>query len=366
MKTQPIPGRVALALTLLCGLNSQLSTCFAQGSLTPPGAPAPTMKTLQQIEPRTPILSLPLTITQPGSYYLTGSFDLGSGQDGIVISAQNVTVDLNGFTIRSFDSTNGSVGIRIDNPLFGSFDNITILNGHIVGSVTYSGGIYSGSGFGYGIYSPGNSDNGSARNSRNVRVISVTVSGCRYDGIHIGNVDNLTFDDGSRNVISTAVESCTVSTVGGNGIYANTVSRCTAYQCGLNGIYASTASECYGDTTGSYSGISADTANNCYGRGVSGAGVAANTADNCFGIMFSSSSGGAARSSLDGRAPAFRELLEPAQQHFVCAVGIRLLHLAGRVGGSMRLSSARLTPQLFHPPEDPRQRSMQMPVVVEP
>ena len=44
------------ALALLSTLNSQLSTCLAQGSLTPPGAPAPTMKSLAQIEPRTDFL----------------------------------------------------------------------------------------------------------------------------------------------------------------------------------------------------------------------------------------------------------------------------------------------------------------------
>ena len=32
---------------------------MGQGSLTPPGAPGETMKTLAQVEPRTPISSLP-------------------------------------------------------------------------------------------------------------------------------------------------------------------------------------------------------------------------------------------------------------------------------------------------------------------
>ena len=41
---------IAPALLALSTLNVQLSTCFAQGSLTPPGAPAPTMLTLSLAE----------------------------------------------------------------------------------------------------------------------------------------------------------------------------------------------------------------------------------------------------------------------------------------------------------------------------
>src|SRR5438128_1786300 len=132
-----------VALIILSTLNPQLSAVFAQGSLTPPGAPAPAMKTLAQIEPRTPISSLPYFIGQSGSYYLTDNFSVGAGQDyGIFISANNVTIDLNGFTIRSFDPTNGNVGIRIDTSQFAEFHDIAILNGHIVGNVVLSGGIY--------------------------------------------------------------------------------------------------------------------------------------------------------------------------------------------------------------------------------
>ena len=50
-----------------------------------------------QDEVRTPISSLPYTISQPGSYYLTGNLDGSSG--GIDIIVDNVTLDLMGFTI---------------------------------------------------------------------------------------------------------------------------------------------------------------------------------------------------------------------------------------------------------------------------
>ena len=46
---------------------------MGQGSLTPPGAPGETMKSLEQVEPRTPISSLPYTISESGSYYVVSS-----------------------------------------------------------------------------------------------------------------------------------------------------------------------------------------------------------------------------------------------------------------------------------------------------
>src|SRR5208337_66021 len=84
-----------------------LRSAFGQGSLTPPpGAPAPTMKSLDQIEARTPI-STPYTITQPGSYYLTTNLNLTEG-DAINIETDGVTLDLNGFTISSTSTTFGT------------------------------------------------------------------------------------------------------------------------------------------------------------------------------------------------------------------------------------------------------------------
>ena len=111
----------------------------AQGPLTPPGAPAPTMKTLDQVEPRIPLVigatgvttstTALMRITQPGSYYLTGELQGTTGKLGIEIDASHVTVDLSGYRLIG---NGGTRGIRV----LGDPDehrHIVIRNGHLSG-----------------------------------------------------------------------------------------------------------------------------------------------------------------------------------------------------------------------------------------
>src|SRR5690242_12742968 len=108
MKTKSPLKHILTVLLAFLTFNVQISTAFAQGTLTPPGAPSPTMKTLDQVQPRTPISSLPFFIGAPGSYYLTTNLTGGSGTNGITISGGSVTLDLNGFTLSGVaGSTNG-------------------------------------------------------------------------------------------------------------------------------------------------------------------------------------------------------------------------------------------------------------------
>jgi hypothetical protein len=104
---------------------------FGQGALTPPGAPSPTMKSLAQIEPRTPISSLPFTISNSGSYYLTGTVTGVSGTNGITVVANNVTVDLNGFSL--LGAVGSLDGINIGGGSHIGCTNITLANGSISG-----------------------------------------------------------------------------------------------------------------------------------------------------------------------------------------------------------------------------------------
>jgi hypothetical protein len=113
MKVSRIKYSLAAAL-LLSTFDPQLSTIFAQGSLTPPGAPAPVMKSLDQIQPRTPIFSAPFIITNSGSYYLTTNLTVSSG-DAIDINVSGVTLDLNGFTISSTAPSATGYAIQLNN-----------------------------------------------------------------------------------------------------------------------------------------------------------------------------------------------------------------------------------------------------------
>jgi hypothetical protein len=95
------------------------------GDLDPAEGPAPTMKTLEVIEARTPIRAadLPLTISQPGSYYLAE--DIATSGAGIIIDSDHVTIDLNGFALSA--ELGDCIGINWVK------DNVTVKNGFVVG-----------------------------------------------------------------------------------------------------------------------------------------------------------------------------------------------------------------------------------------
>ena len=266
----------ALFLLLFFSAFSFPLSAFAQGSLAPPpGAPTPTMKSLDQIEPRTPISSLPFTISAPGSYYLTSNLSVTSG-DAITINASGVTLDLNGFTISSSSNTATGMGINLIRPN----RDITILNGHIEGSVTYSGTFTSGPGFQNGI-----GFSGATIQLQNVRVSGVSVSGVNSNGI-VPSGD------------STVIDHCEVRTVGLTGISGNSVTECVVNISGGTGISAVVVANSRAVVVGSATAISATTANNCLGDSDTGTGIVAQNATNCWGR---SSASGTTATGLDAQ-----------------------------------------------------------------
>jgi len=135
----PMKNSTRLALLALF-LLQPAPFILAQGSLTPPGAPAPTMKTLDQVEPRIPITTLPTIISTGGSYYLTKSFaqNFVAPQDAIIILADNVTVDFCGYTIQQTGTAPAIAGVRISPFTFGfSLRNAVLRNGTIAGFATF-------------------------------------------------------------------------------------------------------------------------------------------------------------------------------------------------------------------------------------
>ena len=58
---------------------------------------------------RTPIPSLPFRISKSGSYFLARSLVGAQGTDGITVDADNVTLDLNGFTLRGMAGSGNAI-----------------------------------------------------------------------------------------------------------------------------------------------------------------------------------------------------------------------------------------------------------------
>lgn len=103
----------------------------AQGPLAPTSGPAPMMKSVDELEPRTPIdaINTPgdanstFRITQPGQYYLTAPLTGEIFKRGISIAASDVTIDLMGFPVLGISGA--TTGIATEGP----FSRITIRNG---------------------------------------------------------------------------------------------------------------------------------------------------------------------------------------------------------------------------------------------
>jgi hypothetical protein len=247
MKTR----KTKLALVLFITLSQIV---WGQGSLTPSGGPAASMKSLGEIdqsisnvlisvkraEPRTPLIagesgvsidaSGSISINSSGSYYLTENLTVSFG-NGITINSDEVTLDLNGFTIRSTSTSTTGAGIYING------SSISIFNGHIKSGTSYdssaSGDQYTGTGFSHGIYA-------STYAKDKIRIKDMTVSGCDLHGIYLYA--------GS----SCIVESCVVQIVGRTGIYAGIINNCSSTTCGGSAIIGITISNCKGESNGGY------------------------------------------------------------------------------------------------------------------
>ena len=202
-------------------LCPHLSTCFAQGSLTPPGAPAPTMKTLAQVEPRTPIdvthtpgdADSLFKITQPGSYYLTTNVTGVNAKYGVEIAASGVTLDLNGFDL---------VGVA------GSLDGVVVTPLNLINVSVRNGSVRSWGGSGINLLDAATSA---------ANVADIVASQNVVNGIRMGFGGTITrctaynnTGAGIAGAAGTVITECVANTSGSHGITTGsgcTISRCT-------------------------------------------------------------------------------------------------------------------------------------------
>jgi hypothetical protein len=246
---------------------------LAQGTLDPSGAPAPAMKSLDQLEPRIPIGKVggstgQIVIDHPGSYVLMGDLTATGGAP-IILMSGDVTVDLNGFTVTAPDLSSGITGMVTDG-------DIVIRNGRIVGTTSYDGKAFTTRGSNCGI--------SFAPFAGTCTISDITVRGMQSAGVYVPS-----YPQQSQR---TTVRRCTVSVCAGEGIVASTIADSTAETCGSTALSALVVTNSIGICVGTGSGIRAYTVTNSYGQSQSAFGIDADnnnaphlgTATNCRGV----------------------------------------------------------------------------------
>lgn len=233
-------GVIVLALALL-GRGS------LGGDLNPPaGAIQPTDRVVLNAQ----VITLPHTINRPGSYVLTSNFLAPGAVDGFTIDANNVTLDLNGFSVMGVPGSGNGIlviggrrNVVIKNGQVSGWGGVGVVNNanetrleHLVSSDNGGVGIAGGAG-GAIRWCPsvGNGGTGIVT-SVNSLVESCVAQGNTGDGIEsprngvvrhcVSRFNSLT---GIRATESTIVEGCGVSSNGDDGVQA--LDGCVVVNC---------------------------------------------------------------------------------------------------------------------------------------
>jgi len=216
---------------------------------------------IEETEPRIPISSLPYTIDTSGSYYLTS--DLTSEADGIIVNADNVTIDLMGFSLIGTGSGT-TYGIYMDGR-----SNVEIRNGTVRDFGSH--GIYEASsdGKGHRVIGIRATYNGSSVHGNAIYLLGMnhlvknctaSYSGYSGRGIWVGsgcsvvgnishNNEGINIQTGNRNTVTNNV--CYISNargistghgclISGNYVYSNKHQGILAEGGGLSTITGNT------------------------------------------------------------------------------------------------------------------------------
>lgn len=219
---------VSIVLLLVVGAAVALETArsAAVAQVTPPTTTDP--------DRRVPIGSLPVTIRRSGSYVLERALT-SSGGDGIVVDADDVTLDLGGFALDG--NATGTNGVRV--------------NGSHFGVVVRNGSVHDWTGFGVDLQGveggraeqleflhdgtsavPGSA--GGMRVGTGFEVRDCTLTSNNQVGLHVGyacHVEqcrvNESVDVGIRVLgIATTIRDCVVWRAGSDGILLDSASNC--------------------------------------------------------------------------------------------------------------------------------------------
>lgn len=131
-----LPDRVANVIAGPCivvAVAAALASPLRAGPLAPPSGP---IVSTAGPEPRTSLspINTPgdatcvFRIDTPGSYYLTANIVATGGKNGVIVVADNVTLDLNGFTIEQGDALGFPIGVSTNNT---SRRGLVVRNGSI-------------------------------------------------------------------------------------------------------------------------------------------------------------------------------------------------------------------------------------------
>ncbi len=231
------------------------------GPIDPPTGPvSSTMKTLDEIEPRVDIATLAgdgealHVIDAPGSYYLTGSIVGVSGKSGIRVTSDDVTIDLNGFTLQGVAGSLDGIEVG-DGIVF--VNNLHVRNGVVRGWGRRGiDGDFANNALVEGIRALGNGETGIRVGAGVSPPMGPVVRNCVSQGnaLHGFQVENgviegcVAADNLARgiNALGSVVQHCVATNndtdgIGGSGVVSSSV----AVANGIDGIHFSgTVSDC--------------------------------------------------------------------------------------------------------------------------